>query len=414
MKYSKRKLKILFLANRSPYPIIDGQTRRTYHILKGLAEKHDVYFLSLYERPEEIKLNNIRHLESFCKNVEMLPAPSKRIGFSMLWRLLVSLFSLDPYTIWRHYSKLYVKRIQEVRKKFEFDLIHCDILPISYVARNIKDQVFTLTDHDVSYLKSFRIARNSHNIFLKLFLYLETVKLKRLESNIFKNISLGITVSELDKKHLKKLCPKAIFEVIENGVDTNMFHPSVGKIQECMLVWLGGFSHQPNKEAVYHFIDNIYPLIKKHIKNVELHLIGGDVTQRLIRSAKHDSSIKTIGFVDDPSLYLAKGTVFVAPILSGSGTRLKIMEAMAMGKAIVTTSIGCEGIEGINKKHYMISDTPNEFAENVIKIINDRDFLKYIGNNARSLVLEKYDWEIICNKINILYRNIIIKKSKII
>src|SRR5574341_149548 len=168
-----KPLKILFLSNRIPFPIKDGHSRRTYNILKGLAKDNDVYLLSLYDPVEEADSNNIQHLKGICENIEMHPAPPKRLSFSMAIRLLRSLVSLDPYTIWRHYSPSYLKRIFELVKNTKFDLIHCDILPLAYTVRNLKNIPCTITDHDVSYLKALRMAKQCRNPFLKLFLYLE-------------------------------------------------------------------------------------------------------------------------------------------------------------------------------------------------------------------------------------------------
>ena len=120
------RLKILFLTNRSPYPITDGQSRRTYNILKGLSRRHDVYLLSLYESIEEVKPECIKHLREVCAKVEMFPAPNKTLSVAMILRLLRSLFSRDPYTIWRHYSIPYVTRVRKLLDTIPFDVVHCD------------------------------------------------------------------------------------------------------------------------------------------------------------------------------------------------------------------------------------------------------------------------------------------------
>ena len=206
------RLKILFLTNCSPFPIRGGQMRRTYNILKGLSKRHDVYLLSLYEDKMENDPKNIQHLRNFCKYVELLPAPSKILSYAMLIRLLRSLISKNPYTIWRHYSYSYLKRIHELTSDIKFDLIHCDILPLAYTIKDIKDIPCTITDHDVSYLKALRMAENSNNILLKLFLYMEAYKLKRLESRVFEKVEVGIVVSEVDKNRLKNCVRKEILK----------------------------------------------------------------------------------------------------------------------------------------------------------------------------------------------------------
>jgi glycosyltransferase involved in cell wall biosynthesis len=397
------RLKILFLTNRIPFPIIDGQTRRTYHILKGLAQKHEVTLLSLYERIEEIAPKNIQHIESFCKDVDFLPAPSKAFSFAMTVRLFRSLVSKYPYTIWRHYSRPYLNKIHNKLETEQYDLVHCDILPLAYTVQKIKSPVCTITDHDVSYLKTFRMAKQARNPFQKMFLYIEAFKQKKLESRVFNNFDLSIAVSKVDKEHLKRLCPKGRFEVIENGVETNEFKPISRNNYNNIIGWFGGFGHLPNKEAVYYFLRDIYPLIKKSISDVEFHLIGGNVPQKLKKIAAFDSSLKIMGFVDDPKQYLQEAKVIVVPLLSGSGTRLKILEALALGKAIVTTSIGCEGIEAENNEHHLVADTPQEFARVTVEILRNDDLRNKLERNGRELAKRKYDWDIICNKLNRVY-----------
>src|SRR5258706_2625224 len=257
------RLKILFLTNRSPYPIKDGQSRRTYNILKNLACRHEVHLLSLYESAEEVLPVSVEHLRRFCKQVEMLPAPGKTLSVGMVARLTRSLFSKDPYTIWRHYSRPYVNRVRMPLDTTPFDVVHCDILPLAYCIRGLQGPLRTLTDHDVSYLKAKRLAAQARNPLLKLFLYFEAMKLKHLESRIFTELDLGIAVSELDRQHLQRLCPRGRFVGVENGGDVRAFVPDAAAVELNSLVWVGGFHHSPNGESVRYFLEEIYPRIKQ-------------------------------------------------------------------------------------------------------------------------------------------------------
>jgi glycosyltransferase involved in cell wall biosynthesis len=398
------RLKILFLTNRSPYPIKDGQSRRTYNILKGLASRHEVYLLSLVESTEEALPKNVRNLKGFCKQVELLPAPSKSLSLGMAARLLRSLFSTDPYTVWRHYSRQYARRVRMWVDTAPFDVVHCDILPLAYCIRDLNGPVRTLTDHDVSYLKAQRLAARARNPALKLFLYIEALKLKWLESRIFSRLDLGIAVSELDRKHLERLCPKGRFVVVENGVDVRAFIHNPDAVEPNMLLWMGGFHHSPNCEAVRFFLEEIYPGIKRKKAEVKLYVVGGDTPEWLKKSAIADPSIVLTGYVDDPLPYIQRAAVFVAPILSGGGTKLKVLEAMAVGKAIVSTSIGVEGIEGKDREHFMVADGPEEFSSEVVSLLNDRVFREYLGANARKRATERYDWEAIGELMSMTYQ----------
>jgi glycosyltransferase involved in cell wall biosynthesis len=399
------KLKILFLSNRGLLPIRDGHTRRSFNILKGLAEKHQVHFLSFYERSEEIESKNIGELESFCEKVEFYPGPSKKIGISMLSRLLRSLLSLDPYTIWRHYSKAFLERVRQLIASGEFDLVHCDILPLAYTVRSENGILRSITDHDVSYLKCLRVGKESRNVLLKMFMYLESWKLKRLESKVFNQVNLGIAVSELDKTILQGLCPEGKFVVVENGVDVERFKPG-GEVEPNTLVLVGRFDDYSNKQAIYYFLEKIYPGVKQRLPQIKLNLVGGGAEKKLKKFASTDPSIRLLGFVDNPLVYIQRANVFIAPILSGGGTRLKILEAMSVGKAIVTTSMGCEGIEGTDNREYLIADTPEVFAEKVVDVIKKQSLQSYLGYNARKLAEQRYDWPVICSKIEDIYTSL--------
>jgi len=255
----------------------------------------------------------------------------------------------------------------------------------------------------VSYLKAKRLAAQARNPVLKLFLYFEALKLKQLEGRIFSELDLGIAVSELDRQHLERLCPGGRFAVVENGVDVRAFVPNPDPVEPSTLVWVGGFHHYPNCEAVRFFLEEIYPRIKREKADTKLYVVGGGVPDWLRRLATGDPSIVLTGYVDDPLPYIQRAAVFVAPVLSGGGTKLKVLEAMAVGKAIVSTSIGVEGIEGRDQEHFMVADSPEAFSSRVVSLLNDHVFRERLGTNARKRATEKYDWEAICEAMGRIY-----------
>ena len=267
--------KILFLSNRGLLPIKDGHTRRSFNILKGLCQNHKIYFLSLYETCEEVNKENIELLNRMCTYVEFFKSPSKNISISMLSRLFGSLFSFEAYTIFRHYSRPFSQRVNNLLSSENFDLVHCDILPVCYTIRNRNDVFRSVTDHDVSYMKCLSIGKESRNIILKTFLYLEALKLRRLERNIFRQVDLGIAVSDLDKGILQKLCPEGRFLVVENGVEVDKFKPSGTPPVKDRLLWLGGFNHFPNRQGILFFLEKIYPFVKRENPNVSIDIVGG-------------------------------------------------------------------------------------------------------------------------------------------
>jgi polysaccharide biosynthesis protein PslH len=361
--------------------------------------------LSLYEADQEIDFKYINELEDLCSKLELFRIPPKKGSPAMLARFIRSVFSPAPYTVWRHYSREFSNRVKQLIETDQFHLVHCDMLSLSYAVQDRDGIKTTITDHDVSYLKCFRMAKGYANPLLRALLYLEAYKLKRLESKVFGQVDFGVAVSNTDKAHLQRLCPTASFEVIENGVDTDAFMPGTVRVDDNSLLWVGGFDQYPNREGIYYFLDAIYPLIKQCVRSVHLTIVGGNVTTKLRNVAAKDPSIDMTGYVDDLLPYLHRASAFIAPILIGSGTRLKLLEAMAAGKAIVATSIGCEGIEGINKVHFLIADSAKQFAAEVANVITDRRLSAYLGDNARALAVEKYDWKRIGERMDRIYRS---------
>lgn len=411
MDNGQYKKKILFLSNRSPLPIKDGHTRRTYNILKGLADNNLVHFVSLFESQEELGDSNVASLKGMCDRVEFIQAPNKNFSLEMLLRLFRSLFSIDPYTIWRHYSKDYYNRVSELIVRGNYDIVHCDNLPIAYTCRNNNSVFRSITDHDVSYLKCTRMAKETRNVALKLFLYYEALKIRNLEKRVLGQFDLGIVVSEIDKIKLHEISEDKDLLVIENGVNTDEFRPSEKvELEDNTLVWVGGFKPFSNESGMYFFLTNIYPVIKRNVPNVKLNIIGDDISTRLKKVVLSDPSIHYLGFVDNPLPYIQNSSIFIVPIISGSGTRLKLLEAMAVGKAIVTTDIGCEGIEGRKDFHYAVANTPQEFSDATANLLRNPTERVKMGINARNLVVDKYDWAVILNKLNKRY-SLVVKKD---
>lgn len=396
-------MKILFISNRGLLPIVDGHTRRSFNILKMMSEDHDVSFISLYEAADEISKNNIDKLESMCSSVEFFKAPNKSLSIEMISRLLVSFLSFKPYILWRHFSYPLYSRAKILINSKGYDLVMLDNLPIAYCFVNNSFTPQVITDHDVSYMKCSRMAKQQKNILAKLFYYFESIKLKYFERKIIGKIDLCITVSESDKINLHRINKSANLFVIENGVDTDEFNIDNNHSVATNLLWIGGFSNISNKESIKHYIENIHRLVNSSNPEVKLDIIGGGDTEYVKKLSQHDDSINVLGYVEDIQSYAEKSGIFIAPITSGGGTKLKVIEAMAFGKAIVTTSIGCEGISGTDGKEYVVADTADEFAKAIIHLINNDDLRFQLGNNARKFVKKQYDWKIIKEKLDKVY-----------
>ena len=171
--------------------------------------------------------------------------------------------------------------------------------------------------------------------------------------------------------------------------------------------FMGSLSYQPNSTSINIYLNRVHPIVKKEIPDIKFYIIGKDCPEWLMQQSKLDNSIKIIGFVKDVRSYICNADVCIAPIVAGSGTRLKILEYMAMGKPVVSTSIGAEGLEVENNRNILIADEWNRFAGIIVELLNSNCLSEKIGLNGRSLVEEKYDWKSIAEKQKRVYERLL-------
>ncbi len=212
-----------------------------------------------------------------------------------------------------------------------------------------------------------------------------------------------ITMTEYEKDVLKSFSAHLNIESVPMGVDTEMFKLNGGAVESADILYLGFFSHYPNVEAVLYFYRDILPAIKKEMPRVRFNIIGYDPPEEILR-LQNNNGIKVTGYVEDIRPYLAGSKVFIMPIRLGMGMRGKLFEAWAMEKAIVSTSIGCEGIDAENGKDILIADNPVDFAKKVIMLIRDERLRKRLGKNGRKKAMQKYDWDILTKKLENIYK----------
>lgn len=388
-------MKALFLIRDLPYPATNGYKKRNYFLLKELA-KRNIEITLFSEKNDENNTLSIEHLKSFCKEIRI----SKTQAHGKITSALLSLFSMLPFSVKARVSKKTKKEITKYIKENPQNLIICDAI---HRALNIPLDGKTykiLYEHNIESTIIKRYADTEKNILKRLFALIEYLKFERLQKKIWKTFNYCIACSLLDKKLMEEKVKGINVCVVNNGVDSQYFSPDSYQIEKNTLVYTGQIGWHPNEDAIIYFIKNIYPLIKAKRPDVKFLIVGDNPSSRVSDLAKNDKSIKVTGFVEDVRAYMGKAEAFVVPLRIGAGTRLKILEALSMEKAIVTTSIGCEGLELENNKHLLIRDNSEEFAAAVLKILNHDNNYSGLGENGRKLIEEKYEWNVVFNSLN--------------
>ncbi len=393
-------MNIIFITTFIPYPPHGGAHQRTYNLLKHITKENDVYLIGFIK--ENNDLENAAYLEKLCKKVYAFRLPDDWSKVSFVKSLFLNLFSPLPYTVQKYYYTQARQTIANLVRQVKFDILHCDMADLAEYIYDYNPKSTVLVNHNVESTLMLRHAEVEKNPFKRWVFYLQHKKLFRYEKKMCPMFKCNVTVSELDKQQLQLISPQARFFVVPNGVDVDYFQPQKLQIEKNTLIFAGRTDYLPNIDGIKFFQQEIWPLIKKEVKDARLAMIGktksnSDISIKTTKDATH------LGFVEDVRPLIGKAAVYIVPLRIGGGTRLKILDAMAMGKAIVSTSIGAEGIDITHGKNILIADTPEDFSKQVINVLNDTNLRESLGTEGRKLVEEKYSWDVIGKKMTEIY-----------
>jgi glycosyltransferase involved in cell wall biosynthesis len=287
---------------------------------------------------------------------------------------------------------------------FRPDLIHYDTIGLAEYRTSSPLIPQVLNHHNIESAMMWRRCQRERNVFKRLYFRQEAAKLSRYERDCCPRFDMNITVSGEDAAALERTVPDLRTEVIPNGVDISYFTPGPEEEEEeGRLVFAGGMGWYPNRDAMLYFAEAIWPLLKQRRPTIQITVIGRRPPARLLNLSRRDPSFILTGYVDDVRPHLARARVYVCPIRDGGGTRLKILDALAMGKPIVATSLAIEGTKCVPEKHALIADRPEEFAARVLQVLDNRELRRALSREARALAEEEYDWTFIGRRMNQLY-----------
>ncbi len=396
-------MKILYLLPYNPVPPVFGGAIRIYHILKSLAQSHTVTVAGFGGQEDIEKLS--REFPELQNNIHLVALPYGKLR--VVKSFLRSLFS--GYSHWhsRDQSPQLQSLINDLVAENDFDIIHSEF-PVLAGYDFDTDAIRVLDSHNVEYDNFQRMAEGSIHPFRKLYYWLESRKFYREEIKIASNQDAILVTSRRDAVLFDADVPQVPKYIIPNGVDLNYFQPDNEPREPYSIVFVGMMKYLPNEDAMIFFLDEIFPRIVDKIPEVKIYIVGSNPGDALLsRQNKH---IEVTGFVDDVRPFIDRSSVYVVPLRMGGGTRLKILEAMAMQKPVVTTSLGCEGLGLRNKETALIADNAEYFAESVIELLRNRELASRLTIKAEKLVKEKFSWNVIGSQLQEAYFKSIEKK----
>jgi sugar transferase (PEP-CTERM/EpsH1 system associated) len=405
-----RRMRILLIAHLLPYPPHFGCSLRNFNLIRECAKNHDIHLLTFYQKAHldgstDLR-SNIEEMKKYCKVVKVFEIPTDGRNLAWYSLLFLNLLSPTPYSAWKFHSGAMVRAVREHAASHSFDLVEIGTIALADYAKLVPDLPRLMVHHNIESELLLRRSKNVKGILAKAYLALQGHKLRRFERKACSFFDHHTTVSERDRRTLQEIHPDTKATVVPNGVDTDYFKPVDAAVDENNLVFIGSLSWYPNADAMVCLMRDIWHLIKAKAPNVSMNVIGKLPSKEIKEFSRSHPSFKALGFVEDVRPYVAEAAVYVVPIRVGGGTRLKILDALAMGKAIVSTTVGCEGIDVTDGKDIVIADKPGEFAERTVELMHNRHLREKLGRNARRTAEDVYSWEKIAPKLEQVYEEL--------
>jgi sugar transferase (PEP-CTERM/EpsH1 system associated) len=384
--------KVLVVAFRVPFPLTEGARIRIYHLSKLLAQKYHVDLLVINEG--RVATEHLNMLKEIFDRVIAYSFHPLRFKINALKGLLLS-DSLQAY--YYHFGKIQ----KWIDKHYaDYDLIFCFHIRMTRYLRKITDKPKVIDFIDAT-SSNYREAQDRAKGMWKFIYPIENRRALAYELKMLKEFDKAFITSPFDKAYLDENSGHAndTLVVIPNAVKEELLtriNNFEGR-EEDWLVFLGKMNYAPNVDAVTYFAKDIFPLVRKEA-DVKFFIVGTSPAREVLELRKLEG-VEVTGFVEDPYEYLEKAKVVVVPLRFSSGSQYKMLEAMALGKAVVTTSKGARGIEGEDEKHFVIADGEEEIASTILDLLADGPRREEIGEDARKLVEEKYHWDVVGKKL---------------
>lgn len=401
---------LLFLCQTLPYPPDGGAHIRSYHLYRMLAEEFNVTGLFFYRRAtrssEDAVLESLQGLGRLGR-AEAFPIPQETSRPRFVWDHLRSTLLRRAYTVFSYESRAFRSRLRDLLRSQEFDLVHMDSLDLSGYAPELAGLPVVCGHHNVESALLARRAGAESSALRRRYLGLQARLTAEEEARFCPGFAANITCSPIDSALLREIAPGSTVTEVPNGVDVEFFQPSGSGDSPVddgagRIVFVGGYSWFPNRDGMEWFATDVLPLIRERRPGVEVTWIGRTPPE-VERRYREAFGIHATGFVEDVRPYLAGADCVVVPIRVGGGTRLKILDAWAMGRPMVSTSIGCEGLEAVDGENILVRDEAEAFASGVEAVLADRALRSAVGSAGRRTAMERYAWSVIGERVRALY-----------
>ncbi|MBC8075642.1 MAG: glycosyltransferase [Chloroflexales bacterium] len=400
-------MRVLMLTQVLPYPPDSGPRVKTYNLLQYLAQQHEVTLVSLVRSPAEAARADA--LRPLCAEIHTVPLARSRMRDAL--HLAKSALSGVPFVISRDDCPPLRHLLTQLTARTHYDIIHADQLNMAQFVLDLPGGARVLDQHNAVWTIVQRMAQQYRLGPKRLFLEREARLLRRYEADVCSRFDAVLAVSEPDHWALEQAAREAgvalpPVEVVPITVDTGAQTAVEREPHPHTILSMATMFWPPNVDGVLWFARAVYPLVKAQVPEVRLALVGARPPASVLRLQTDDPSIVVPGYVDDPQPYLAASAALIVPVRAGGGMRVKILEALARGIPIVSTTVGYEGIALTPGEHLLVGDTPEAFAAALVRLLRSPETGRALVAAGRRRVEQLYDWRVANRPVGVLYERL--------
>ena len=391
-------MNILLLTPSLPYPPIWGFGIRVYQLIRELSRRHQVTLLTYGEEPSEA----VEVMRRLCADVQIVPPPQEFAG--KRGAQLLSLFSPRSFQTSSLSSSAMQEAVTRLLQQQKFDLIQVESSQMAGFDFGTEVPMI-LDEHNLEYELLYRLYQGERSPGRRLYNWAEYLKFRREEQACWRRSAACLLTSVREQEILRGLLPEKPTATVPNGVDIEFYQPSDAPTEPDTLLFTGLMTYRPNIDGVVYFVQEILPLIHQVRPEVTLTAVGAGAAAEV--SALEGPHVKIISTVPDMRVYFSRAAGVIVPLRMGSGTRLKVLEGLAMGKPMISTSVGCEGIHVRGGEHLLIGDSPQAFAAAVLQVLSEPKLAQTLGQQGRALVEQEYGWASITAHLEAFYAQVL-------
>lgn len=397
-------MNVLELSPQFPYPLDHGGAIGIYKLAEAIANYANVTLVTYPSNDTEEVGAGIREMSEWC-DVRLVPKPLPSRMKTLMRTMLHGAYPIERRMMPEMFT-LIEKTIAEQR----FDIVHLDGAQMGKYGLWIKEKFglpVVLREHNFEALIYERFARNERNPLKKLVASIHGRRLRKEELNFIRHLDAIIPITTEDETLLRKEVPNAWYKTISGGVDTDYYRPDNAQTDPATIVWIGGMTWEPNQDAVYYFANEIFPQVLQQCPSARFEVAGIGTDRLNDLKQKFADNIILHGRAPDTRPLIRRATILICPLRVGGGMRLKLLEFFAMGKPVVSTTIGAEGNLACDDEHIILRDSPTEYADALVWLLNSPDKRQELGASARLLAEEQYSWDSVGKRFYEFYQEVI-------